>query len=177
MSNTIQSGYCPICQHNVKFLLKLPCGNVVCFDCAQTPRANPYRCPTCGIKFASCLIGLMIQQLWIPEISLAYEYNISAGPDTVFWLYGGNYDGWWIYETKHQAVIEKAYEAYKQNAANRITINMTVSDQTKEYIINFNTMEQYSVSTGNIRPIRRIIYDKPEVLSKEKILGIACKRF
>ena len=134
----------------------------------------------------------------IKKVKQENEGNNSKEKEIPIWQYSGRTGGWWLYEPKHNNIIENAYQEYLKYSSNNSSINNIDNNNgdsndsnddikyseciieigSKEYVCNFDLMVQYWIEKRHQeRRIQRTIQTENSLNNMEFIKGCAGKYF
>lgn len=151
------SQVCCICQEKSVNPVVLPCDHVFCFLCMKGVAARQRRCALCRSAIPP---GYVETPSLINRDEIKSKLEESQGTGTYHWFYEARGGGWWLYEQRASAEIEKVY-----SEGDRRTVRLQIAGFT--YIIDFDDMVQYREGIPSRR--RKIKRD----VVKESVKGVA----
>lgn len=150
---------CCICQEICVNPVQLPCTHVFCYLCIKGVAARNNRCALCRHRIPSGYLEDPSQSL-VNKDQLKIQLEKSKDTQNN-WFYEAKNGGWWMYEQRTSAEIERAYTDGDTKSV-RIQISGFL------YIIDLEGMVQYREDHPNRR--RNI---KRDVIRLDCVKGIA----
>ncbi|XP_068750322.1 E3 ubiquitin-protein ligase rnf146-like [Montipora capricornis] len=153
---------CPVCLQLSFYPVKLPCGHIFCFLCIKGVVLRSRRCALCRHSVAvdyldnPTLIKVVDKTVRDKEALKSEEEQVDGSQVQEFvWYYEGR-NGWWTYDEKTSADVEKAFKNGQRSCTLLIAGFL--------YVIDFENMFQTRKNEPGRR--RRIKRDKRDVESK-----------
>lgn len=146
---------CCICQEPCVNPVELPCSHVFCYLCIKGVAARNSHCALCRHRITR-------QVLDNPSVVNKAEIknNIKKSSKSEGWYYEARNGGWWLYEQRASAEIERAYRDSEK------TVQLQISGF--QYVVDLENMVQYREGMPNRR--RQIKRDK---ISEDAVKGVA----
>ena len=146
---------CCICRERCVNPVRLPCSHVFCYLCIKGVAARNSHCALCRQRIRK-------RDLDNPSVvnRADIQDSVKKSSESQGWYYESKSGGWWMYEQRTSAEIEKAYESDQKSLRLQIA--------GFYYIIDFENMVQYREEMPNRR--RQIKRDK---VSEDTIKGVA----
>ena len=153
---------CPVCACSPVHPVKLSCNHIFCFMCIKGWVARDPRCAMCREPIPAEYVEDPLLVKVTQEKSVTEE---NPEHDEWVWFYEGRSGGWWRFEERISADIEKAF------TKNPKPESILVFIAGFQYTIDFSTMKQYRQQYPNrTRGIKR---EKLSNMSEEEIRGVS----
>ena len=156
---TIEIDYqpdCPVCLQSCYYPVKLPCGHIFCYLCIKGVALRSRKCALCRHSLAPDYLESPLLVKVVDGASKREEASKSKEDSQEYgWYYEGR-DGWWLYDEKTSAEVEKAFKGGQRSCTLLIAGFL--------YVVDFKNMFQTRKNEPGRR--RRIKRDKRDVESK-----------
>ena len=152
------SPLCCVCQDIAVNPVKLPCSHIFCYLCVKGVAVRSGTCALCRQRIPSTYLD---RPTVLNTDSL--QIKLSETPtDHYHWFYEARNGGWWMYDDRTSAEIERGYREDLQSVKVQISGFL--------YVIDFEMMVQFRDGIPNRQ--RKIKRDKTSNVGIKGVAGI-----
>lgn len=174
---TVINRECIKCENDDK-LFKMSCKHLICVPCMEDliNQNNYEKCPSCNSVLTRNIQKIFLEFISNPISKLNYYHNININ-DRV-WYYSGNGHNW-LYSNENNCQLNQAFDKYeeiKEDSLSQTQIQLSINNEIKTYVIDFELMVQYQKDNpSKARDVLNFKLTSKNDLKKNKIIGVAGK--